>query len=107
MQDRMYCLTCKQLFPDYMETRVQQKTLTFGQFMYNQQRIMWDEPIKFTVDKKVCIVNCPRCNSMHTVNATEIEEDFNRGGRRYDKNTGRKRRKLYNDILLAKTFKYN
>ena len=107
MLDRIYCRTCKRLFPDVRETRKAEKEITYGQFMFNQQRIMWDEPVEFTGNKRAFIINCPYCNSMHVVNATEIIEDFKRGGRRYDKNTGRKRRKLYKDILLAKTFKYN
>ena len=70
----MFCLTCKRLFPDMMETRKAQKIITIGQFMYNQQRIMWDEPTKFNGNKRVFIINCPHCKSMHTVNATEIKE---------------------------------
>ena len=74
MMDKMYCLTCKRLFDDRMETRRRQSVILWGQFMYNQQRIMWDEPIKFTDNKRVFIVNCPYCMSMDIVNATEIKE---------------------------------
>jgi len=74
MMDRMYCLTCKQLFSDTRETRRRQKTITYGQFMFNQQRVMWDEPVQFKGNKRVFIISCPFCKSMHTVNATEIKE---------------------------------
>jgi len=73
---------------------------------------MWDEPIKFTGDKKVFIVNCPHCNSMHNVNATEIKEKMtqqrwkrdNRGINQYNGHINR----LYKKILDSeKRFKYN
>ena len=72
MYDRMYCLTCKQTFPDTRETRKAQKEITFGQFLYNQQRVMWDEPIAFTGNNRTFQVNCPHCNSIKTINMQAV-----------------------------------
>lgn len=72
MLDRMYCASCKKTFPDYMETRAREKTITVGQFMYNQQRIMWDEPIEFTGNKRIFQVSCPHCNSIRTINMQAV-----------------------------------
>lgn len=118
MLDRIYCRTCKRLFPDVRETRKAEKEITYGQFMFNQQRIMWDEPVEFTGNKRAFIINCPYCNSMHTVNATEImeiiklSESKDEGGRfkkgNIPKNTMMIPRKLQKTIKTAmKDFKYD
>ena len=114
--DKIYCINCKKLFDDRMETRRRQGVISFGQFMYNQQRIMWDEPIKFTGNKRIFIVNCPHCNSMNTVNATETMEQLKLIEQRDAKGKFTKghktrlnlSRKIRNEIkTIMKYFKYN
>jgi hypothetical protein len=60
---------------------------------------MWDEPIKFKDDKKVFIINCPYCNSMHNVNATEIKERL-AGVRTSGRNQYTKHIKRIDDMVL-------
>lgn len=66
--DRMYCINCKKTFPDTMETRARKKIITVGQFLYNQQRVMWDEPIEFIGNTRTFQSNCPHCNSIRIIN---------------------------------------
>lgn len=94
--DKIYCRTCKRLFDDRMETHRRENVISWGQFMYNQQRIMWDEPIKFTGNNRHFEVSCPFCNSIKTKNGTEIMEQRNHGG---DRRT--QKFKLYNEVKKA------
>lgn len=91
MQDRFYCIHCKKTFPDLMETRRRQKTISWGQFMANQQQVIWYGQVGkqncnkagevvalklFTGNKRHFEVSCPFCWSINTVNATEIMEEI-------------------------------